>query len=61
MLNPIEHARAEKDFARYKVEPYVIAADVYALKGHIGRAGEVRALARVRLASAGDAPGPGRS
>jgi len=39
MLNPIEHARAEKDSARYKVEPYVVAADVYALKDHVGRGG----------------------
>ncbi|MEQ1850376.1 MAG: glucoamylase family protein [Chthoniobacteraceae bacterium] len=39
MLNPIEHARAEKDFDRYKVEPYVVAADVYALKDQVGRGG----------------------
>jgi len=39
MLNPIEHARAEKDSARYRVEPYVIAADVYALKDNVGRGG----------------------
>ena len=39
MLNPIEHAREEKDFARYKVEPYVVAADVYAAQGHLGRGG----------------------
>lgn len=39
MLNPIEHARQETDFARYKVEPYVVAADVYAAKGHLGRGG----------------------
>ncbi len=39
MLNPIEHAREEKDFARYKVEPYVVAADVYAAKSHVGRGG----------------------
>jgi cyclic beta-1,2-glucan synthetase len=39
MLNPIEHARQEKDFARYKVEPYVVAADVSASQGHIGRGG----------------------
>ncbi|MFN0113503.1 MAG: GH36-type glycosyl hydrolase domain-containing protein, partial [Paracoccaceae bacterium] len=42
MLNPIEHARQEEDFARYKVEPYVVAADIYALKGHIGRGGWTR-------------------
>ncbi|MEO5989473.1 MAG: glucoamylase family protein [Candidatus Eisenbacteria bacterium] len=39
MLNPVEHARSEKDFTRYKVEPYVIAADIYALKDHMGRGG----------------------
>jgi cellobiose phosphorylase len=39
MLNPIEHARDEKAFARYKVEPYAIAADVYAAPGHVGRGG----------------------
>ena len=36
MLNPIEHARDEKDFARYKVEPYVVAADVYTRKATSG-------------------------
>ncbi|MBV9469698.1 MAG: hypothetical protein JOZ57_10700, partial [Abitibacteriaceae bacterium] len=39
MLNPIEHARTEADVQRYKVEPYVVAADVYALEGHVGRGG----------------------
>ncbi len=39
MLNPIEHAREPEDFERYKVEPYVVAADVYALKEHVGRGG----------------------
>ena len=39
MLNPIEHAREKEDYERYKVEPYVIAADVYALKDHVGRGG----------------------
>jgi cellobiose phosphorylase len=39
MLNPVEHARDEKDCERYKVEPYVIAGDVYSLAGHIGRGG----------------------
>jgi cellobiose phosphorylase len=39
MLNPIEHARAEKDLDRYKVEPYAVAADVYALSGQVGRGG----------------------
>jgi cyclic beta-1,2-glucan synthetase len=39
MLNPVEHARTPDDVARYKVEPYVVAADVYALEGQIGRGG----------------------
>ena len=29
MVNPIEHARTKEAVKRYKVEPYVIAADVY--------------------------------
>jgi len=39
MLNPVEHARDEKDCERYKVEPYVIPGDVYSLAGHVGRGG----------------------
>ncbi len=39
MLNPIEHAREQEDYERYKVEPYVIPGDVYALAGHVGRGG----------------------
>jgi cyclic beta-1,2-glucan synthetase len=39
MLNPVEHARDEKDCERYKVEPYVMAGDVYSLAGHVGRGG----------------------
>ena len=29
MINPIEHARTKEEAKKYKVEPYVIAADVY--------------------------------
>lgn len=29
MINPIEHARTKEASKKYKVEPYVIAADVY--------------------------------
>ena len=29
MINPIEHARTKEQATKYKVEPYVIAADVY--------------------------------
>lgn len=39
MLNPINHARTPADTARYKVEPYVAAADVYATAPHVGRGG----------------------
>jgi cyclic beta-1,2-glucan synthetase len=39
LLNPINHARARADVLRYKVEPYVVAADVYAAPPHIGRGG----------------------
>jgi cyclic beta-1,2-glucan glucanotransferase len=39
ILNPIEHARDEKDCERYKVEPYVMPGDVYSLAGHVGRGG----------------------
>ena len=39
MLNPINHALTPADAARYKVEPYVAAADVYATAPHAGRGG----------------------
>ncbi len=39
LLNPVEHARTPEDVNRYKVEPYVVAADVYNLEGHVGRGG----------------------
>ena len=39
MLNPINHARTEAAVQRYKVEPYVVAADVYAERPHVGRGG----------------------
>ena len=29
MINPIEHSRTKEEAKKYKVEPYVIAADVY--------------------------------
>ncbi len=38
-LNPINHALTPSEMQRYKVEPYVIAADVYAAPGHEGRGG----------------------
>ena len=39
MLNPINHARTPAAVERYKVEPYVVAADVYAEPPHVGRGG----------------------
>lgn len=39
MLNPINHALTRNDAERYKVEPYVVAADVYSTPPHAGRGG----------------------
>ncbi|HKY98707.1 MAG TPA: protein ndvB, partial [Gemmatimonadaceae bacterium] len=39
MINPITHAMTPSDVERYKVEPYVVAADVYIAEGHLGRGG----------------------
>ncbi len=39
LLNPINHARTRAGVHRYKVEPYVAAADVYARAPHVGRGG----------------------
>ncbi len=39
MLNPIRHADTPGGVNRYKVEPYVIAADVYSHPPHVGRGG----------------------
>jgi cyclic beta-1,2-glucan synthetase len=39
MLNPINHTRSPQEVERYKAEPYVAAADVYAHPQHIGRGG----------------------
>ncbi len=39
MINPISHARTPQGVATYKVEPYVIAADVYTVDPHAGRGG----------------------
>jgi cyclic beta-1,2-glucan synthetase len=38
-LNPIQHARDRKGVHRYKVEPYVVAGDVFSQPPHIGRGG----------------------
>jgi cyclic beta-1,2-glucan synthetase len=39
MINPVNHAKSPEGMAVYKVEPYVVAADVYALPPHTGRGG----------------------
>ncbi|HKM58241.1 MAG TPA: glycosyl hydrolase family 65 protein, partial [Chthoniobacterales bacterium] len=39
LLNPIHHGATATQIAIYKVEPYVIAADVYAVAPHTGRGG----------------------
>jgi cyclic beta-1,2-glucan synthetase len=39
LLNPVNHANTRAGVHRYKVEPYVIAADVYSEPPHVGRGG----------------------
>ena len=39
MINPVEHTHTPSDVARYKVEPYVLAADVYTLENRVGQGG----------------------
>jgi cellobiose phosphorylase len=39
MINPVNHADSPAAVATYKVEPYVVAADVYAVSPHEGRGG----------------------
>jgi cyclic beta-1,2-glucan synthetase len=39
LLNPVNHARTPTEIDRYKVEPYVVAADVYSVPPHAGRGG----------------------
>jgi len=39
MLNPINHSRTRAGAYRYKVEPYVVCADIYSTKPHVGRGG----------------------
>ncbi|HSV97546.1 MAG TPA: glucoamylase family protein [Spirochaetota bacterium] len=39
MINPVNHAHSPEGSATYKVEPYVMAADVYSLSPHTGRGG----------------------
>lgn len=39
LLNPINHGNTPAGIERYKVEPYVVAADVYSVAPHVGRGG----------------------
>ncbi|MDP1559651.1 MAG: glucoamylase family protein [Nitrosomonas sp.] len=39
LLNPIHHGATAEQIATYKVEPYVVAADVYGVAPHTGRGG----------------------
>lgn len=39
MINPVKHGTNANEIAVYKVEPYVVAADVYSCVPHAGRGG----------------------
>jgi len=39
LVNPINHTSTRAGVLRYKVEPYVVAADVYSMPPHVGRGG----------------------
>jgi cyclic beta-1,2-glucan synthetase len=39
MINPLTHSDTPEAVSQYKVEPYVVAADVYTAEGHLGRGG----------------------
>jgi cellobiose phosphorylase len=39
MINPINHGKTAEGIKKYKVEPYVVAADVYAVEPNKGRGG----------------------
>lgn len=39
MINPINHGRTWFEINKYKVEPYVMPADVYSAEPHVGRGG----------------------
>jgi cyclic beta-1,2-glucan synthetase len=39
MLSPVTHAATTEDVARYQIEPYVVAADIYGVAPHLGRGG----------------------
>ncbi|MFC4259666.1 GH36-type glycosyl hydrolase domain-containing protein [Marinobacter lacisalsi] len=39
ILNPVNHGSTPEAIERYKVEPYVMCADIYGVSPHIGRGG----------------------
>jgi cellobiose phosphorylase len=39
LLAPLHHGASAEDIATYRIEPYVVAGDVYASKAHMGRGG----------------------
>jgi cellobiose phosphorylase len=39
MINPVSHSTDATQMDVYKVEPYVVSADVYAVDPHVGRGG----------------------
>ncbi len=39
MINPVNHGGSPEAIATYRVEPYVVAADIYSLLPHTGRGG----------------------
>lgn len=39
MINPINHGTTRAQITKYKIEPYVIAADIYSVEPHTGRGG----------------------
>jgi cellobiose phosphorylase len=39
LINPINHTENQREYFRYKLEPYVMAADVYSVYPHTGRGG----------------------
>ncbi|MBI2519973.1 MAG: hypothetical protein HYV97_06140 [Bdellovibrio sp.] len=39
LINPINHTSSYTDQQKYKIEPYVIAADIYGVPPHVGRGG----------------------
>ncbi len=39
LINPLNHGSSPEKIQTYRVEPYVVAADVYAVPPHVGRGG----------------------